>query len=69
MINLTHDELAEIKNEALPEHSLENLKLLRNQMCESSQKEEFSLQSQQKFLRRVMSPDSPTRSIMVVHGT
>ena len=69
MINLTHDELAEIKNEALPEHSLENLKLLRNQMCESSQKEAFSLQSQQKFLRLVMSPDSPTRSIMVVHGT
>ena len=69
MINLTHAELAEIKNEALPTHSLENLKALRNQMCEDSQQSSFTLQSQQKFLRRVLSPDSPVRNLLMVHGT
>lgn len=69
MINLTHEELAEIKNDALPAHSLDNLKAMRNQMCESAQQASFTLQSQQKFLRRVLSPDSPARNLLMVHGT
>jgi Type III restriction enzyme, res subunit/Helicase conserved C-terminal domain len=68
MINLTYPELAEISNKALPPASLDALKSIRNQMCESS-KSTFSLQSQQKFLRRVLSPDSPVRSLLMFHGT
>jgi hypothetical protein len=69
MINLTHAELAEIKNDALPTHGLDNLKSMRNQLCESAQQASFTLQSQQKFLRRVLSPDSPARNLLMVHGT
>jgi hypothetical protein len=69
MINLTHPELAEITNKALPPASLDALKELRNEMCESSQTASFTLQSQQRFLRRVLSPDSPVRSLFMFHGT
>jgi len=68
MINLTHPELAEITNKSLPAASIDALKNLRNQMCETSQSS-FTLQSQQKFLRRVLSPDSPVRSLLMFHGT
>jgi Hom_end-associated Hint/Homing endonuclease/Helicase conserved C-terminal domain len=69
MINLTHPELAEITNKALPPASLDALKELRNEMCQSSQTASFTLQSQQRFLRRVLSPDSPVRSVFMFHGT
>lgn len=69
MVNLTHPELAEITNTGLPPASIDALKTLRNQMCSSSSSSGFSLQSQQKFLRRVLSPDAPTRSLLMVHGT
>jgi hypothetical protein len=65
MVNLTHAELAEITTKSLPPASLDALNTLRNQMCTAS----FSLQPQQKFLRRVLSPDSPTRNLLMVHGT
>ena len=68
MANLTYPELAEIRNEDLPEPSIAALQELRTKSCESS-KGAFALQSQQKFLRRVLSPDSPARSALVVHGT
>jgi len=68
MINLTNPEIAEIRNTALPRASLETLEALRNDACQAS-KSSFSLQSQQKFLRRVLSPDSPTRNLLMVHGT
>jgi len=59
-------ELQETKVESLPIASLETLKNLRNEMCSNK----FSkLQSHQKFLRRILSPDSPTRSLLMVHGT
>ena len=59
-------ELQETKVESLPIASLETLKILRNEMCSNK----FSkLQSHQKFLRRILSPDSPTRSLLMVHGT
>ncbi len=68
MVNLTYPELAEISNSNLPPASVDALKTLRNQMCESSSGG-FKLQSQQKFLRRILSPDSPLRNLIMVHGT
>ena len=68
MINLTHPELAEIRNETLPAASLDALKELRNRLCDNSVSE-YQLQSHQKFLRRVLSPDNPTRNLLMVHGT
>lgn len=68
MANLSYPEIAEITAEGLPPASLDALKHLRNQMCEGSSSG-FTLQSQQKFLRRVLSPDSPTRNVLLVHGT
>lgn len=68
MVNLTNPEFAEISNSALPPASPEALWDLRAAACSSSQSG-FTLQSQQRFLRRVLSPDSPTRSLLMVHGT
>ena len=68
MINRTYPEIAEISNDALPPASLEALQSLRNNACESSQGG-FKLQSQQRFLRRILSPDSPVRNVLIVHGT
>lgn len=65
MVNLTHPELAEIRTDSLPRASLDALHTLRNTLCRSA---EFTLQPSQKFLRRVLSPDSPTRSLLMVHG-
>ena len=68
MVNLTHSEISEITNESLPPASIDALKALRNQMCETTQQSGFKLQSQQRFLRRILSPDSPNRSLLMVHG-
>jgi hypothetical protein len=54
MVNLTHSELSEITNERLPPASIDALKSLRNQACETTQQSGFKLQSQQVFLRRVL---------------
>ena len=69
MVNLTYPEIAEISTEALPPASIDALKTLRNQACETTQQSGFKLQSQQRFLRRVLSPDTPNRSLLMVHGT
>lgn len=69
MANLSYPEIAEISTEALPPASLDALKTLRNQACETAQQSGFKLQSQQRFLRRILSPDSPLRSLLMVHGT
>jgi hypothetical protein len=69
MANLSYPEIAEISTEALPPASLDALKTLRNQACETTQQSGFKLQSQQRFLRRILSPDSPLRSLLMVHGT
>jgi len=66
-VNLTHPELAELSNPVLPAASEDALKSMRNELCAVSGS--FSLQSHQKFLRRVFSPDSPCRSLLMVHGT
>lgn len=62
-------ELAEITNAGLPPADIEALKQLRSEACESSQQSSFTLQSQQRFLRRVLSPDSDVRNLLMVHGT
>jgi hypothetical protein len=64
-INITYPELKETKSEELPIASLETLKRLREDMC----KRDFKMQSHQRFLRRVLSPDSPVRGLLMVHGT
>lgn len=68
MVNVSHEELAETKAQSLPSNaSLEALKEMRETMCSSSSRD-FKLQPNQRFLRRVMSPESPTRSMILVHG-
>lgn len=68
MVNLTHPELAEIQTSSLPGASIEALNAIRNRLCNSAGSD-YTLQPQQKFLRRVLSPDSPTRNLLMVHGT
>jgi superfamily II DNA or RNA helicase len=68
MPNISNPELAETKVQTLPPADLETLKKMREEMC-SSDTFGFKLDPEQRFLRRVMSPDSPTRSLFMVHGT
>lgn len=69
MVNITHPELAETQAQSLPPASLETLKQMREDMCSVSSSRDFKLQPNQRFLRRVLSPDSPTRNLLMVHGT
>ena len=62
-------ELQETKVESLPIASLETLKVLREEMCSQSISRDFKIQTHQRFLRRILSPDSSTRSLLMVHGT
>jgi hypothetical protein len=66
---MVRTEISEIVNESLPPASIDALKALRNQMCETTSQSGFKLQSQQRFLRRILSPDSPNRNLLMVHGT
>lgn len=60
-------ELRETQAPALPSPAdLPQLWKLRQEACESRG---FQLQPQQRFLRRVLSPDTPVRNVLVVHGT
>jgi superfamily II DNA or RNA helicase len=68
MINTTHPELAETRAAPLPAASLPTLKRMREEQC-SRESQDFKLQPVQRFLRRVLSPDSPTRGLLMVHGT
>lgn len=69
MANVSHEELAETKAQSLSsDASLEALKEMRESMCSVSSARDFKLQPVQRFLRRVMSPESPTRSMILVHG-
>jgi hypothetical protein len=69
MVNLKHPELAELTPTSFPpEATTDALWDLRSKACSSSQGS-FTLQSHQRFLRRVLSPDAPTRGVLVVHGT
>lgn len=68
-MNLSHPELAEIVPDALPPASLENLKQLRANLTGQAKSTEFKLHPAQRFLRRILSPDSPARSLLLFHGT
>lgn len=57
----------ETQAKSLPPASIEMLKKLREDGCSSNIP--FQLQTFQLFLRRIMSPDSPNRNMLVVHGT
>lgn len=69
MVNLTFPELKENKVDPLPPASEDTLIELRKEMCSQSASHDFKLQSYQRFLRRVLSPDSPVRCLLMVHGT
>jgi hypothetical protein len=58
----------EVQAKALPPASLGTLKQLRQENCGQTSRD-FHLQSFQVFVRRIMSPDSPTRNMLLVHGT
>ena len=70
MANVSYPEIAEITAAGLPPASIDALKTLRSQQCETAAPtSSFKLQTQQKFLRRILSPDSPNRNLLLVHGT
>jgi hypothetical protein len=70
MINLRNPEFAEITNTELPSGSPDELRsYLENMRTELCQRKDFKIASHQRFLRRVLSPDSPVRSLLMVHGT
>lgn len=69
MVNVSHPELKETKVQQLPVAELNILKSMRVDMCSESASKDFKLQSQQRFLRRVLSPESAIRNLLMVHGT
>lgn len=69
MVNLTFPELSETKGQTLPPAHKDTLVQLREEMCSQSTSRDFKLQNYQRFLRRVLSPDSPVRCLLMVHGT
>jgi len=69
MVNLTHQELKETQVSELPNASITSLRKMREDACASSSSPEFRLQPQQRFLRRVLSPDAPTQNLLMAHGT
>lgn len=66
MVNINRPEIKETKAQNLPPATLEALERLRKDLCFST---DFKLQNQQRFLRRILSPESPTRNLLMVHGT
>jgi hypothetical protein len=68
MVNLNDQELKETGVAALPPASIDTLRRLREDACAVSSSSDFKLQAQQRFLRRVLSPDAPTQNLLMVHG-
>jgi superfamily II DNA or RNA helicase len=66
---MEYPELKETKSSELPPASLDLLKKMREDACSQSLSRDFKLQNYQRFLRRILSPDSPTRCLLMVHGT
>jgi hypothetical protein len=67
MINITRPEINETRADVLPPADLTVLQNMRKELCSGSK--DFRLQNQQRLLRRVLSPDSPSRNLLMVHGT
>lgn len=57
----------EVQAKSLPEASLPTLWRLRHEACGESK--DFHLQSFQIYLRRILSPESPHRNMLLFHGT
>jgi hypothetical protein len=58
----------EVQAKGLPSApTLDTLKQMRREQCSSGS--DFRLSSFQLFLRRILSPDSPVRNMLLVHGT
>jgi len=68
-VNIKNSELKETQGKTLPSISLEVLKTMREEQCSTSFSSNFKLQNYQRFLRRVLSPESSVRNLLVVHGT
>ena len=68
MVNTTLPELRETEVKELPPADVDTLLKLRQEAC-SLASADFKLQPQQRFLRRVLSPDAPTQGLLMVHGT
>lgn len=68
-VNISNSELKETRGEKLPPASLEILKKMREEQCSSGTSNNFKLQNYQRFLRRILSPESPVKNLLVVHGT
>lgn len=66
---MEYPELKETKTNELPPASLDLLKKMREDACSQSLSRDFKLQNYQRFLRRILSPDSSTRCLLMVHGT
>jgi len=69
MVNTKNPEFLETQTQSLPPADLNALKTMREDACSSSLARDFKLQTHQRFLRRVLSPDSPVRNLLMVHGT
>jgi superfamily II DNA or RNA helicase len=67
-VNISNSELKETQGKTLPSVSLKELQQMREEQC-SNTSNDFKLQNYQRFLRRVLSPDSPVKNLLVVHGT
>lgn len=64
-MNTTFPEIKETRGYPLPPASELVLQEERKTICAR----DFKLQNYQRFLRRVLSPDSPVRNLLMVHGT
>ena len=69
MVNTKNPEFLETQTQSLPPADLNALKTMREDACSSSLARDFKLQTHQRFLRRVLSPDSPVRNLLMIHGT
>jgi len=62
------EQALEVRASELPPASVPTLERMRKENCSGSSKD-FRLQSFQLFIRRILSPDSPVRSMLLFHGT
>jgi hypoxanthine phosphoribosyltransferase len=69
MVNTTYPEFAETRAPSLPVAETETLWRMRSEMCSATTSRDFKLQPQQRFLRRILGPDSSVQSLLMVHGT
>jgi hypothetical protein len=62
------EQAQEVRAQELPVATVSTLERMRIENCSGSSKD-FKLQSFQLFMRRILSPDSPVRNMLLYHGT